>query len=616
MKYLFTLLKIFTVILFFVCSQITFSQVDSDAAVSNGQDSVSDIPPKDDDDYDCCEACPIGLPNLPSVTSINGLTVTVSIPHALSACPYYVQYDDGTGAPISLVPGTTSFTSTYATSGTYTICVSYISFCERGTCVVEHCFDVTVGEDPCTVCQPTPPDISIDFLIECDGYFSASGASYHYPCENPSYTWTVDGVQQQSSNSFFHHQFDSNGHYEVCVTFAVTNQGVNCPAEEVCIPVHITDCEDCEDCDIVPPFLNSLVTGCSAYICAHGESFAEPCHDSVYTWYVDGLEIDGETDNVLDYEFECNGVYVMCLDYAVLLGEEECSVDLACDTITITDCPCCEECNIVPPSLSVEVDGCFATVTSNDCNTEPCIESYTWFVDGDVINGDGFRLNYNFDCNGEYEVCLQYTVYIGDEICYTDEVCETVVITDCPCCDICEIHLCPIEVSGGHCCDYTFSAHTDFSDACHCPEYAWYIDGIFIDDTESLKYTFDCNGVYEVCLEFTVFTPDGEKCTEITCTTVVVDNCRDCVGGKRDFDENYSLISIYPNPASSYFNIDSYSENGYILNMYDLNGKVVRSDQHTGNASIQLSDEFAAGTYIIHIQGNDINHTEKIQIAK
>ena len=50
--------------------------------------------------------------------------------------------------------------------------------------------------------------------------------------------------------------------------------------------------------------------------------------------------------------------------------------------------------------------------------------------------------------------------------------------------------------------------------------------------------------------------------------------------------------------------------------MYDLSGKLIRSVEHTGNASIPLSDELATGTYIIHIKGNDINHTEKIQIVR
>ena len=714
MKYSFTLLRIFTVILFFVVSQSAFSQVDSDAAVNNGQDSVSDVPPKDDDS-DCCEACPIGLPNLPSVTSINGLTVTVSIPPALAACPYYVQYDDGTGAPVSLVSGTTSVTSTYAAPGTYTICVSYISFCERGTCVVEHCFDVTVGLEPSNCedfnnltatntynttsaggwnaintdiglfdedcCDGTThikvEDRSGGSLIFNDGAFF-SGNWLEKGCElcfDVNFIETNSDCPQQTTGILFIYSsavspnspgspdkagfalnepiVAGSGCHQICLPIALCEDGtlpsntsgtwtiagtcedfndlivdvegfgfavdVNCSYQDEvwCYDNFcFNECEeDCEDCNVNAPFLHYDVIECDVYICALDGSYTEPCHDDSYTWYVDGVEILGETEYNFNYEFDCNGDYEICVEYTVFLGDEECIVEV-CEIISITDCPCCKECNITPPTLCIDEEGCSATITAHDADhTDPCHSpTYTWELDGVILSTTSNPITLNFDCNGEYEICVTYSVVNQDLVC-SEEACETITITDCPCCDVCDIELrdiCYFDEG----CYYVFTAHTDFSDACDNPTYKWYINGSLVGTDEVLQYMFDCNGIYEICLEFTVVAPNGDTCTKITCTTINVKNCRICKGFKTEGDNTQTNISIYPNPASSYFNINSASENEYILNMYNIDGKLIRSMNYTGNASIQLSDEFAAGTYIIHIQGNDINHTEKIQIAK
>jgi hypothetical protein len=64
-----------------------------------------------------------------------------------------------------------------------------------------------------------------------------------------------------------------------------------------------------------------------------------------------------------------------------------------------------------------------------------------------------------------------------------------------------------------------------------------------------------------------------------------------------------SLLSIYPNPSSSWVNIKAdYSLTGKIYSLIDLNGRTLKTGITAENTSLDLS-EFSSGLYYLKIEG-------------
>ena len=57
-------------------------------------------------------------------------------------------------------------------------------------------------------------------------------------------------------------------------------------------------------------------------------------------------------------------------------------------------------------------------------------------------------------------------------------------------------------------------------------------------------------------------------------------------------------ISVYPNPTTDYLNIKISGSASFNVNIYDLNGKLLKSEKN--NTSIQIQD-LTNGLYIVEI---------------
>ena len=57
-------------------------------------------------------------------------------------------------------------------------------------------------------------------------------------------------------------------------------------------------------------------------------------------------------------------------------------------------------------------------------------------------------------------------------------------------------------------------------------------------------------------------------------------------------------ISVYPNPTTDYLNIKISASASFNVNIYDLNGKLLKSEKN--NTSIQIQD-LTNGLYIVEI---------------
>ncbi|NOZ46249.1 MAG: T9SS type A sorting domain-containing protein [Chlorobi bacterium] len=76
-------------------------------------------------------------------------------------------------------------------------------------------------------------------------------------------------------------------------------------------------------------------------------------------------------------------------------------------------------------------------------------------------------------------------------------------------------------------------------------------------------------------------------------------------GGTLVKDINPILITIYPNPASNYININlSKYDNKVTAELYSINGKLCKSQRQGKNLSIKTSD-LAKGTYILKVKNSN-----------
>ena len=130
--------------------------------------------------------------------------------------------------------------------------------------------------------------------------------------------------------------------------------------------------------------------------------------------------------------------------------------------------------------------------------------------------------------------------------------------------------------------------------------YKWYINDELRSSTDSLELTVNHNT--DVRLESTARHGSTLSCTAINWITVTAN-----VG----IDDVETLqVNIYPNPASRYINIESAAAMDEVI-LFNALGQQVINRQANGN-SMQLDlGNYAAGTYMLRINGADGSQTTR-----
>ena len=70
-------------------------------------------------------------------------------------------------------------------------------------------------------------------------------------------------------------------------------------------------------------------------------------------------------------------------------------------------------------------------------------------------------------------------------------------------------------------------------------------------------------------------------------------------------------IKVYPNPTNKEISIVTKETNSYIVNLYDLNGNILKKENHNSFSKISLTD-FKPGIYLIEILSDNKKYTTKI----
>ena len=121
-------------------------------------------------------------------------------------------------------------------------------------------------------------------------------------------------------------------------------------------------------------------------------------------------------------------------------------------------------------------------------------------------------------------------------------------------------------------------------------------------------YTYSSNGTYTACLNLTTTCGVLSYCEDIT---VFDSSSIDILEISNDF------FKVYPNPSNGIYNINLVSKSDISLNVFDLSGRLVQSDnlKNTNNIELNISNKLS-GTYILKIIIDDLHHQKRIILSR
>ncbi|MGB0176604.1 MAG: PKD domain-containing protein, partial [Owenweeksia sp.] len=370
---------------------------------------------------------------------------------------------------------------TYASPGSYNVCLTTIAYDGNQTCTSKKCYTVVAG-----YCEVNA-NYSYSYLDNCtDVQFT--DLSTPGPCSQiVGWYWDFgDGTTSNQQSPL--HTFPGSGTYNVCLYTFGDNGYISC-IDDICMLVDVGEpCNIKTDLAYYQPgqgygtcmdlqFFDMSVVGRCTYLSG---------------WYWDFG--DGTTSNQPNplHTFPGAGTYTVCLTTFAHDGNISCFDD-TCYTV------------VIDPSCSVE-SKFFYTVNSSTCDFRftdysegnSCTNITGWYWDF----GDGHTSNQQNPTHhffpGTYNVCLTTFGDNGFVGCY-DDTCLTVTIDPCS--------VTPDFNFTTNSCNVQFNDLTTFG-PCTTP-FQWHWD--FGDGTtsnlQSPSHTYAGSGTYNVCL--TAYGDDG-----------------------------------------------------------------------------------------------------------
>ena len=368
-----------------------------------------------------------------------------------------------------------NITHTFATAGTYTVCVNVTdSMDNKEQC----CTPVTVNPPLHLECEVSPNPTKVGQLIDFTA--AASGGVPPY-----SWLWTVNGTAVATTQNTAH-TFATGGTYTVCVN--VTDSLDN--KEQCC--TNVTVSEDLSlECWVNPnPTKVGHVTDFTA-----AASGGNPPYS--WSWTVDGTEV-ATTQNTT-YTFATAGPYTVCVN---VTDSSEPQNEYQCYTPVTVNPPLSLECDINPnPTEIGQVINFYAGASGG-------VPPYSWLW---TVNGESVATTQNtahtFATGGTYTVCVNVT----DSLDNKEQCCTNVTVSE----DVSlECWVSPNPTKVGHVTSFTAAA----SGGAPPYSWSWTVNGIEVATTQNTTYTFATAGPYNVCVNVTDSLDNREQC----CTPVTV----------------------------------------------------------------------------------------------
>jgi hypothetical protein len=414
---------------------------------------------------------------------------------------------------------TSSFYHAVSQNGIYNLCVKVTDTCNF--CDTTYCSSRMITCIPAN-CNWKAKGVTAVFQDSCSnnppfilGYLTNSNNA----CYN--YQWKVNGVNAGTNQSALIYYFTQNGTYNICVK--------------------VTD--SCNGCDTT--FCSTRVITCVSNTCNWKSrnpttSFSDTCKNNTasfngylnfgtssscfkYQWKVNGAIIGVNTNYLINYPFNYNGTYNICVKVTDTCNN--CDTTF-CSTRVIT---CLKStCNWKSRNpTAIFWDSCTTALTTingyiyfDSVNTS-CFK-YKWKINGTPINtGNNNYFGAQVVQNGTYNLCVTVTDTCNG--CDTT-FCSSRVITciNKPPCNWKARN--PVFSLSDSC--LTGFAYVDgyvsFSGSSSCYRYKWKVNGATIGgNTSYFSHSFSQNGTYNICV---TVTDTCNNCDTTFCDSIVI-NC-------------------------------------------------------------------------------------------
>ncbi|MEO6132374.1 MAG: PKD domain-containing protein [Saprospiraceae bacterium] len=519
-------------------------------------------------------------------------------------------------------------THTYATSGTFDVCLTITA--QNPACTATFCHHVVVNAPPAGVCHASfealQPDLAV-LIIDFTDLSTSEGTI-------GSWAWDF-GDDNTSTEQNPTHTYDEPGTYLVCLI--ITDDDGVC-TDHVCqsVVVHHPPAGICHASFIEHPSDTDPLT-----IDFTDLSTSE---GTINTWAWDFG--DGTTSNEQNptHTYTDPGTYLVCLTITDIEGE---CTSHVCHEVVVHHPPA-GNCHAIfvahqsnPDSLSIDF--------TDQSTSDGTIGSWAWDF-GDGTSSTEQSPSHTYAEPGTYVVCLVITD--DDEGC-TSHVCHEVIVHHAP----------------PRTCHAAFTVHQpdpniltfDFTDVSTSHgtigTWAWDFGDGTTSDEQNPSHTFVAVGTYLVCL---TITDDDGQCTDHVCHHVVVhhppadeDNVEQ-IGSTEQSGSNFQSIPSSPQHAliakpipliKTEFGERTVDELDYIVNypnpfassttlqytlakdadvkieLYDALGKrliqIDHAKESAGNHSQLLhADDLGAGFYIVRMIVGGESFSKMITVIK
>ena len=151
--------------------------------------------------------------------------------------------------------------------------------------------------------------------------------------------------------------------------------------------------------------------------------------------------------------------------------------------------------------------------------------------------------------------------------------------------------------------DYNFKVTMSWDAADNASQYAVYLDGELLDNTNETSYVkgFDEEGVHHFAVA--TICPDGESEQSETFEFELIGV---------SLDEYKNHFKIYPNPAKDVVRLSTDNSQQTTVRIYNVMGMMIEEIEINSNETeINVSD-YNPGIYYINIQTEEFNVTKKI----
>jgi plastocyanin len=240
---------------------------------------------------------------------VNGNSVVATaVGTGLPVAPYTLHWGDGATSEGSIG------THIYSEPGDYTVCVGYGSILP-GSCFAEDCEEITIEDTGSNDCNLTMSVSNVDGLV-ITIVFEGTGA------ELPQYEVDWGDGTVGSGEATATHSYESEGVYDICVTYSDANSE-SCTVEE-CTTVTVS--EQGAECTVTLTVTN---VGNTYTASAVGTGAAQP--QFAIDWGDESIPVLSNS-GVQTYTTE--GEFEICAVYMDLVNSENCLV-ADCETVNV-----------------------------------------------------------------------------------------------------------------------------------------------------------------------------------------------------------------------------------------------------------------------------------------